>query len=152
MQDVHNLVKILNVKISKTMDLLKFRDLHHIKILVSTLTVLFLIAGESYGQNCPSFRIKEVNDSNSSPKGGSVIISVNSNQLYTLENFQIRQKEKDVTGPIGYEVDFEISRNEIVISGLKKTEELYLKEYVVLFSDKECDNSQIKEVGTFKIN
>jgi hypothetical protein len=134
------------------MDFQKFKDQQYIKVFVSVLAVVLLISVKSYGQGCPTFQIKEVRESNSSPTGGSVVIGINSNKLYSEANFQLRQKEKDVTGPVGYEAYFQISRNEIVIGGLKKSDELYLKEYVVLFSDEGCDNSQIKEVGTFKIN
>lgn len=134
------------------MDFRKFNDQHYIKVLLSVLTIVLLISAKSFGQGCPTFQIKEVRESNSSPTGGSVVIAISSNKLYAETNFQLRQKENDVTGPIGYEVNIQVSRNEVVFSGLKKSDELYLKEYVVLFSDAGCDNSQIKEVGTFKIN
>ena len=134
------------------MDFQKFKNRHYMKVLVSTLTVVLLISVKSFGQGCPTFQIKEVKESNSSPTGGSVVIGISSNKLYVETNFQLRQKESDVTGPVGYEVNIQVSRNELVISGLKKSDELFLKEYVVLFSDSGCDNSQIKEVGTFKIN
>ncbi len=129
----------------------KFMKLLAAKKLLCVMILVLLAGVNSYGQDCPSFRVANIKDVNSSPDGGAVTITITSGKLYTVDNFQIRQKENGVTGPIGYEVDFQISRNEIVISGLKKSDELLLKEYVVLFSDPGCDNSQIKEVGTFQI-
>lgn len=152
MKIVFHLVTLSGYKIFKAMDLLRFKYRSFIQIFLGSLILLIFFSGKSYSQNCPAFEIKQVNTNDSSPAGGSVVIGINSNQLYTQDNFQIRQKEREVTGPIGYEVDFQISRNELIIRGLKKSDDLYLKEYVVLFSDKGCKNSQIVEVGTFKIN
>lgn len=113
--------------------------------------LMLLLPVNSMGQDCPSFRIKEIKNVNSGNATGEVVIDINSSRRYGKENFEIRQKQNQVTGSIGYEVDLKVTRNELIISGLKKSDELYLDEYVILFSDKSCDNSAIVEVGTFKI-
>jgi len=122
-----------------------------IKFAVGIVFFVILMSDNSFGQNCPTFQIKEVKDVGNENNLGSVIVGISASKLYRLENFEIRQKENEVTGPIGYEVEINITRNELIISGLKKSEELYLNEYVILFSDQSCKNSEIVEVGTFKI-
>jgi len=122
-----------------------------IKLFLGAAFFVMFLPGNSIGQDCPSFRIKEIKNVENGNSTGEVVIDINSSRRYTQENFEIRQKQNQVTGSIGYDVDIRITRNELVISGLKKSEELYLDEYVILFSDKSCNNSAIVEVGTFKI-
>ena len=149
-QTSHNCSQVTNEKMSKSKDM-KSIIRYLIKLLFGAAFLIFLIPGSSMGQECPSFRIKEVKNVETSNSAGEVVIDINGSRRYTQENFQIRQKQNHVTGEIGYDVDMKITRNELVISGLKKSEELYLDEYVILFSDKSCKNSAIVEVGTFKI-
>lgn len=122
-----------------------------IKLFLGVAFLVVLLPGNSMGQDCPSFSIKEIKNVDTGNATGEVVVDINSSRSYTKENFEIRQKQNQVTGSIGYEVDLKINGNELVITGLKKSEELYLDEYVILFSDKSCNNSAIVEVGTFKI-
>lgn len=122
-----------------------------IKFAVGILFFVILMSERAFSQNCPTFQIREVKDAVNENILGSVIININASKLYRLENFEVRQKENEVTGPIGYDVEINLSRRELIINGLRKSEELYLKEYVILFSDQSCKNSEIIEVGTFKI-
>ena len=129
------------------------------KIFIRSLLKLFfgagfliiLLAGNSFGQDCPVFRIKEVKNVVDDGNNGKVVVRINASKLYNQDNFQIRQKQNQVTGSIGYNVDIKVTRNQLEISGLKKSVDLYLDEYVILFSDKSCNNSEIVEVVTFKI-
>lgn len=116
--------------------------------------VLVLISSsiETFGQNCPSFEIKELKNVLGGVDNGRATIKIISSKIYSERNFEVRQKENHVTGQLGFEVNISVIGDELIIGGLKRSEELYLKEYVVLFSDKSCDNSKIVEVGTFKIN
>lgn len=122
-----------------------------IKLFLGVAFLVVLLPGNSMGQDCPSFSIKEIKNVDTGNATGEVVVDINSSRSYTKVNFEIRQKQNQVTGSIGYEVDLKINGNELVITGLKKSEELYLDEYVILFSDKSCNNSAIVEVGTFKI-
>jgi hypothetical protein len=129
------------------------------KIFIRSLLKLFfgagfliiLLAGNSFGQDCPVFRIKEVKNVVDDGNNGKVVVRINASKLYNQDNFQIRQKQNQVTGSIGYNVDIKVTRNQLEISGLKKSVDMYLDEYVILFSDKSCNNSEIVEVVTFKI-
>ena len=111
----------------------------------------FLMPIQGMSQECPRFQVSEVQNTVNGDDG-KVIVKINGSRRYNQDNFEIRQKENEVTGPIGYEVSMQITSNELVIEGLKKNSELYLKEYVILFSDRACKESEIVEVGTFKIN
>lgn len=129
------------------------------KIFIRSLLKLFfgagfliiLLAGNSFGQDCPVFRIKEVKNVVDDGNNGKVVVRINASKLYNQDNFQIRQKQNQVTGSIGYNVDIKVTRNQLEINGLKKSVDMYLDEYVILFSDKSCNNSEIVEVVTFKI-
>jgi len=130
---------------------MKFNNQTLVKILFGVTFLLFLLPKSSFGQNCPTFQIKEIINVEGNTGSGSVIVKINGSKLYKTENFEIRQKENRVTGPIGYDIVMHITRDELMVSGLKKSEELYLKDYVILFSDKSCKNSEIVEVGIFEI-
>lgn len=121
------------------------------KLILGSLFLFTLSTNSAFGQNCPSFEIKEVKNIEGNNESGEVVIKIDGSKQYSLENFQIRQKQNQVTAPIGYELDVKITKRQLKISGLRKSEELYLDEYVVLFSDQSCDNSAVIEVGTFKI-
>lgn len=122
-----------------------------IKLFLGAAFFVVLLPVNSIGQDCPSFSIKEIKNVENGNITGEVVIEINGSRRYTQENFEIRQKQNQVTGLIGYDVDIRVTRNELTISGLKKSEELYLDEYVILFADKGCDNNKLIEVGTFKI-
>ena len=130
---------------------MKFNYRTQVKFLLGMALLLFLIPKDSIGQNCPSFRISEIKNVDETTEEGVAVVRINGSKLYSAENFEVRQKENQVTGPIGYDIKMDITRDELIVSRLKKSEELYLKEYVILFSDKSCKNSAIVEVGTFKI-
>jgi len=85
-------------------------------------------------------------------ESGSAIIKISGTRQYSERNFEIRQKQKDVTGPVGFEIEINVVGDELVVSGLKRSDELYLEEYVILFSDQSCNNGRVVEVGAFKIN
>lgn len=146
---IDGLSRLVEYKIPKEMNV-RNKYWRQLLMLFGAVWMTVIITGIANAQGCPTFRIKEVKNSSAS-ESGLVIITINSANQYSEANFQIRQKENEVTGPLGYEPQISISTREIIISGLKKSEEMYLKEYVILFSDPGCDNSQIKEVGTFQI-
>ena len=123
-----------------------------VKLLIGSVLILFLLSTESFGQNCPSFQIKDIKNVQGDIDNGSATIKIKGTRSYSESNFEVRQKEKNVTGPVGFEIKISVVGDELVVSGLKSSDKLYLEEYVILFSDKSCDNSRVVEVGTFKIN
>lgn len=123
-----------------------------VRVLAAIFVFALFIPLVTKGQGCPQFEIKKVVDTNQRGENGSVEITIRSSKAYSTENFDIRQKEKQVTGALDYNVDMRVTRNSLRVTGLKKSEALYLEEYVILFSDKSCDNGRLVEVGTFKIN
>jgi len=121
------------------------------QIFTVLIFILLMFPIFTYGQSCPTFKINRIENTTNNLDNGSVEIDIKASKRYTKENFDIRQKENKVTGPIGYEVDFQITNNSLVINGLKKSQDMYLGEYIILFSDKSCKNGELLEVGTFKI-
>lgn len=130
---------------------MKFIYQNRFKLFVPISVLIFFIANNAFSQNCPSFKIDKIENVSKEGNGGFIIVKITGSKTYSLKNFELRQKEGEVTGPIGYNVKMDISSGDLLISGLKKSEELYLKDYVLLFSDQACKNNAIIEIGTFKI-
>ena len=112
---------------------------------------LFLFQVNSYGQNCPSLKIGKIVNTGDGTEKGSVEVVISSSRKYSDDNFEIRQKENQVTGLLGYDVEMIISNKKLIVSGLRKSADMYLSEYVILFSDNGCDSGKLVEVGPFKI-
>ena len=121
------------------------------QIFMVLIFIFLILPLFTYGQSCPTFKINRIEDTTNNLDNGSVEIDIKASKRYTRENFDIRQKENKITGALGYEVEFQIRNNSLVINGLKKSQDMYLSEYVILFSDKSCKNGELLEVGTFKI-
>lgn len=119
------------------------------------LALIFLISLfanlTAFGQGCPQFEIAKIENTSQERQFGSIEITIKSAKTYNVDNFDIRQKANQVTGPLGYNVEMTVSGNRLVIDGLRKSEEMYLGEYVVRFSDKACNNGALLEAGVFKI-
>lgn len=120
-------------------------------VLAGFIIIIFLLPMSSKAQNCPDFKITEVLNTTDNLDNGSIEVDIKAARKFTTDNFNIRQKEKQVTGQLGYEVEVLISNDKLIIKGLKKSQDMYLGEYVILFSDKTCKNGELLEVGTFKI-
>jgi len=115
-------------------------------------SVLVLSSTEVIAQSCPTFETKEIINSTEGLANGQAKFIIKGTKFYNEQNFEIRQKEHGVTGPLGFDIELKLVGNELTVSKLKRSEELFLKEYVIRFSDKSCDNAKIVEVDTFKIN
>jgi len=120
-------------------------------LLLVTALIFILYPVISNAQSCPTFKINRIEDTSGNMENGSVEIDIRSSKKYSNENFDIRQKEKQVTGALGYDVEILLSKNRLTINRLRKSQDMYLDEYVILFSDKSCKNGELIEVGTFKI-
>ena len=131
---------------------MKFDGLKLRLLCLGFILVIASSSTEAYGQNCPSFEIKELKNVVGGLDNGRATIKIISSKIYSERNFEVRQKKNKVTGQLGFEVNISVAGEELIIGGLKRSEELYLKEYVVLFSHKSCSNGKIVEVGAFKIN
>lgn len=118
-------------------------------LLLSFVIILYPIV--SNGQDCPSFEITKIINTSDGAENGSVQIKIESSKIFDQENFEIRQKEKQVTGPLGYDVEILISNSKLIINGLRKSQDMYLSEYIIRFSDNTCNNGELLEVGIFKI-
>jgi hypothetical protein len=127
------------------------RKINSLKFVALIFFAFILFQVTSYGQNCPSFKIEKIVNTGDGVEKGSIEVVINSSKRYSNKNFDIRQKENQVTGPLGYDVEIAISKNELIVSGLKKSQEMYLSEYIILFSDKSCNQGKLMEVGPFKI-
>lgn len=142
------LVNYKKVDLSKNMSNKKISSWQFVLLVFFTL-IFFQV--NSYGQNCPSLKVGEIVNTGDGIEKGSIEIVISSSRKYTSDNFEIRQKENQVTGPLGYDVEITVSNKKLNISGLRKSSEMNLSEYVILFSDNGCDNGKLVEVGPFKI-
>ena len=120
------------------------------------LITIFLVAFlgftfQAFSQDCPTFRVK-VDDKALAQEDKRVEITIRGGGSITLENFRLRQTAGPVEGDLDFEVKAELIGNKLIYSGLKKSEELQLEQYVVQFFHKSCQNGKMYEVAKFKIN
>ena len=121
-------------------------------IISGIIIILFSLSTEVLAQECPSFQLAEISDTQNDTSNGKVIFKIRGTRRYSAKSFEVRQKQKNVTGPLDFDIDLKVVGDELTIDGLKPSDELYLDEYVILFSDRSCNNGEVLEVGTFKIN
>jgi len=133
------------------MDYLNFCIQNTKRALFGSTIIIIMIVGNSFGQSCPSFKIKSIKDVKVAETSGEVTVKIKSSKLYSVENFEVMQTNGVVKGPLGYDIQKQISTDEIVIRGLKRSKEMYFDEYVIFFADKGCENNKLIKVGTFKI-
>ena len=122
------------------------------KYLAGIAFYLMAYTTDVLAQDCPSFQVVEIKSVQSGIANGSAVFQIRGLKRYTESNFEVRQKQKNVTGPLDFDIEVTITGDELKVSGLKRCEDLYLEEYVIFFSDRSCNNGEVVEVGTFKIN
>ena len=105
-----------------------------------------------FSQDCPKFEVKVIDTNQGNEGYGSIEVSLeNWIHNFGTEHFELRQKVNQVSGPLDFEYKTDIKGNKIIFSGLIKSEQLLLKQYVVLFSHKSCQSGELIEVGLFQI-
>ncbi len=116
------------------------------------LLLMFFLPLVTFSQDCPEFEVTVTDTDKTNDGLGSIEISLGTwNNNFSLENFALKQKVNSVSGLLGFEYTSAIKDNKVIFSGLVNSDQLLLKQYVVLFSHNSCKNGELIEVGLFQI-